>query len=314
MGQKLHKLYDSLSYPPKILFIMSNINFAHSSLAQATAGISLLEAHHTSFLTEKQPVAWVEILAEDFLNPHVPAFARLERIRQNYPISIHGVNLSLGSSDGIDENHVLRVKDLIDRIEPFLISDQLSWARFSGRYFSSGIPLPYTQEALNICHTNLERIQNIFGRPLLVQNPSTCIQYHDSSMSEADFLTTLVNRAGAGILLDLNSLYISCANHGWNAHTYIKTLPNRKIQEMKLSGCRLQDSVYIKDYSCSISSEVWQLYKKTLDIIKPAHTTVECQHYTPDLSILLTEAAKANVMLDEATLPGTERANHVSFG
>lgn len=280
----------------------------------ASAGIGLRQPHYEAFLKEKQPIAWLEVHAENFLNVHTPAYKILEHIAQDYPISLHAVNLSLGSSDGIDEDHVKRVKSLVDRIQPALISDHLSWGRIDGYYLNDLLPVPYTPEALTIFISSIACVQDILGRPLLIENPSSYLEFQTSEMGEAEFLATLANRTGAGILLDLNNLYVACCNHGWDADAYLKALPARKIKEIHLAGHTLQESLRIDDHGSAVGDDVWDLYQKAIQLFGPIPTLIEWDTNIPDLSILLKEAEKAQTIL-EAGITGTPREKHYArFG
>lgn len=282
----------------------------------ASTGIGLRRVHYSEFLNEKQPIAWLEVHAENFLNFDTPAYKILEHIRESYPISLHGVNLSLGSSDGVDEHHIKRIKALIDRINPFLVSDHLSWGRIDGYYLNDLLPIPYTQEALTLFSSTLSRVQDIFERPILIENPSSYFQYHTSEMEEAEFLATLVHRTGAGILLDINNIYVSCCNHGWNAETYLKAIPASKVKEIHLSGHVLQGSIRIDDHGSHVCPEVWDLYKKAIMLFGPVPTLIEWDTNIPNLETLISEANQAQIILDSVRIPSnsTRKARHVRFG
>ena len=291
--------------------------FTGFSPRQSSAGIGLHRAHYPKFLQEKQPVAWLEAHAENFLNFNTPAYRILERIREDYPLSLHAVNLSLGSSDGIDEDHVKRIKALIDRINPFFVSDHLSWGRIDGYYLNDLLPVPYTQETLTLFASTISRIQDIFGRPLLIENPSSYLQYAVSDMEEADFLTTLAHRTGAGILLDINNIYVSCCNHGWNAEAYLKAIPAAKVKEIHLAGHVLQGSIRIDDHASPVCNEVWSLYEKAIGLFGPIPTLIEWDANIPELETLMEEAAKAQTILDSIRIPSNtirEERRHVRFG
>ncbi len=292
------------------------MTFVGFSPRQASAGIGLRHAHYSEFLKEKQPVAWLEVHAENFLNFNTPAFHILERLREDYPISLHAVNLSLGSTDGIDEDHVKRVKALIDRINPFFVSDHLSWGRVDGYYLNDLLPIPYTQEALALFESTITRIQDIFDRPLLIENPSSYLQYRVSDMEEVDFLTTLVHRTGSGILLDINNIYVSCCNHGWDADAYLKAIPPAKIKEIHLAGHSLQGAVRIDDHGSPVCNDVWNLYQKSIGLFGSVPTLIEWDTDVPDLETLRAEAAKAQDILDSVRVPSntTRKGSHVRFG
>jgi uncharacterized protein (UPF0276 family) len=292
------------------------MTFVGLSPRQASAGIGLRQDHSSEFLNEKQPVAWLEVHAENYLNFNTPAFHILERLREDYPISLHAVNLSLGSSDGIDDDHVRRVKALIDRINPFLVSDHLSWGRIDGYYLNDLLPVPYTPEALALFESTIVRIQDIFKRPLLIENPSSYLQYKTSEMEEADFLATLVHRTGSSILLDINNIYVSCCNHGWDADAYLKAIPPAKVKEIHLAGHSLQGNIRIDDHGSHVCDDVWDLYQKSINLFGPVPTLIEWDTNVPALKILIAEASKAQSILDSVRVPSntTRKERHVQFG
>jgi uncharacterized protein (UPF0276 family) len=290
--------------------------FTGFSPSQASAGIGLRRVHYSEFLKGKQPVAWLEVHAENFLNFDTPAYKILERIRQDYPISLHAVNLSLGSSDGIDERHVKRVKDLINRINPFLVSDHLSWGRIDGYYLNDLLPVPYTQETLNLFAANISQVQDIFGRSLLIENPSSYLQYEASDMEESDFLVTLTHRTGSGILLDINNLYVSSCNHGWNAQSYLKAISAAKVKEIHLAGHDFQGPIRIDDHASPVCQDVWDLYQKVIMLFGAVPTLIEWDTNIPELPKLLEEAAKAQIILDNSRIPSNtiRKERNVCFG
>lgn len=292
------------------------MSFTGLSPRQASAGVGLRQPHYSDFLNEKQPIAWLEVHAENFLNFDTPAYKILERLRQDYPVSFHAVNLSLGSSDGIDEGHVKRVKALIERINPFLVSDHLSWGRIDGYYLNDLLPIPYTQEALTLFASNLSRIQDMLERPLLIENPSSYLEFQISEMTEAEFLGALVHRTGAGVVLDINNIYVSCCNHGWDAQQYLKAIPAGKVKEMHLSGHAIQGPLRIDDHGSQVCAEVWDLYQKAINIFGPIPTLIEWDSNVPDLTTLLAEATKAQTILDSVRVPSntTRKERHVRFG
>lgn len=283
---------------------------------QVSAGVGLRCPHYKDFINKKGLVPWVEVHSENFLNFETPAFKMLERIRQDYPLSLHGVNLSLGSHDGIDENHVDRVKALIDRLNPFLVSDHLSWGRVDGYYFNDLLPIPYTPEALNIFVSNVSCVQDRLGRPLLIENPSSYFQYHSSEIEEADFLSKLSQESGADILLDINNIYVSCCNHGWDTQRYLEAIPRGKVKEIHLAGHIRQGSLRIDDHGSTVCSEVWDLYRKSIALFGPVQTLIEWDTNVPSLDILLSEASKAQDILDSVRVPSNipRKERHVQFG
>jgi hypothetical protein len=230
-----------------------------------------------------------------------PALRTLERVRADYPISIHGVGLSLGSADGVDGAHLERLARLVERLDPALVSEHLSWSVAGGAYLNHLLPLPYTDEALEVLCRNVARAQERLGRRLLIENPSGYLRFAHSSIAEVDFLNALARRTGCGVLCDVNNIYVTCANLGGDPAAWLDGLDASTVGEIHLAGHAVNDAdgrpILIDDHGSPVSDPVWMLYERALRRFGPAPTLVEWDTDVPPLDVLLGEAAKAQARL-----------------
>lgn len=254
-----------------------------------------------AFLRAPQPVAWLEVHSENYLCEGGPRLAQLARIRADYPLSCHGVGLSLGSADGLDGDHLARLRALYDRFEPALVSDHLSWSVNDGVFANDLLPLPMTEEALAVACRNVERAQAALGRRLAVENPSTYLEFVQSTIPEAEFLAALAQRSGCALLFDVNNLHVSAANHGWDVDAYLEALPGTAIVEYHLAGhARLTLDgalLLVDDHGSRVDGAVWDLFDRVLRRFGPRPTLIEWDTAVPALETLLDEAARAQAML-----------------
>jgi hypothetical protein len=273
-----------------------------SSLPLA-AGIGLRAAHHERVRAELPELAWLEVHTENFLGGGATP-ALLEALRGRYAISLHGVGLSLGSAEGLDEDHLARIAALVRRIEPAAVSDHVSWSVTGGAYFNDLLPLPYDEEALAVIARNVVRFQEAIGRPVMVENPSTYLRHAQSDRAEPQFLAELCQRSGCGLLLDVNNVFVSTENHGEDAHAYLAAIAHLPIGEIHLSGHHLRRlgnrSIRIDDHGSPVSEPVWALYERALAVIGPRPTLIEWDSALPPLETLLAEAGKAQARLEAA--------------
>lgn len=227
----------------------------------------------------------------------------LDALRADYPISLHGVGMSLGSVGPLDRQHLKRLKALVRRIEPCLVSEHLSWNRVRGHHLPDLLPLPLTEEALDVVCTNVDRVQQELGQRILLENPSSYFQYTHSILSEPEFLSALVRRTCCGILCDINNIYVSTQNHGWNAEAYLAALPASAVQEYHLAGHGVVQTDgtdwLVDDHGSAVPSAVWQLFREALQVIGPRPTLIERDNCIPSLSELLAEVDTAKQMLAE---------------
>jgi uncharacterized protein len=269
----------------------------------AAAGIGLRAAHYRDVLETRPAVSWWEVHSENYFGDGGAPHYYLERIRAAYPLSLHGVGLSLGSADPLDRAHLAKLRALIDRYRPALVSDHLSWSSVDGRYLNDLLPLPYTDETLRHVVQRVEEAQDYLGRQILIENPTTYLQFVDSRLSEAQFLRELIERSGCGLLLDVNNAYVSAANHGFDALEYIHALPEDSVQEIHLAGHTVKryddGEILIDTHDDVVCDAVWRLYEQTIRRLGPRPTLIEWDANLPPLAVLLTEARTANDMLEQ---------------
>ena len=278
-----------------------------SSDATALAGIGLRSPHVDEIIATRPEVGWLEIHAENYLGGG-PARRALETIRRDYPISVHGVGLSLGSADGLDERHLARVGALVERLQPALVSEHLSWSIAGGAYLNHLLPLPYTEEALALVAGHVARLQDALGRTVLVENPSSYLRFSDSPIPEPVFLGELARRTGCRLLCDVNNIYVSCRNFGLDPATWVDAMPAGVVAEIHLAGHSVNDAdgqpILIDDHGSRVAEPVWDLYERLLARIGATPTLVEWDTDIPALPVLLAEAQSAARRLAVAT-PGT---------
>jgi hypothetical protein len=270
------------------------------SEAPTGSGIGLRSPHVVEVLATRPAVAWLEVHAENYMGGG-PAIRALEAIRRDYPVAIHGVGLSLGSADGLAAGHLERLATLVDRIEPVLVSDHLSWSTTGGTYLNHLLPLPYTVEALDVVCANAGRVQDRLGRRLLVENPSSYLRFEHSPIGEPEFLNELARRTGCGLLCDVNNVYVSGRNLGDDPAAYLDRLEPAAVEEIHLAGHAVNDAdgrpIFIDDHGSRVAAEVWRLYAHALARFGPVPTLVEWDTDLPPLMVLLEEAATASAML-----------------
>jgi uncharacterized protein (UPF0276 family) len=264
----------------------------------ARAGIGLRGRHMTELQRTRPEIGWLEVHAENFFGDGGAPLHYLQAIRMDYPISLHGVGLSLGSSDPLSKDHLNHLKRLIERVEPGLVSEHLSWGSVDGVYFNDLLPLPYTEEALDHFCERVERVQDILSRCILIENPSSYLSYRHSVIPEWEFLSEIARRTGAGLLLDLNNLFVSACNLDLDPHKYLKSLPAEQIVEIHLAGHTEKTfpdgRLLIDDHASRVCQAVWKLYTRILDFLGPRPTLIEWDVDLPALAELLDQAAIAD--------------------
>ena len=267
-----------------------------SSDATALAGIGLRSPHVDEIIATRPEVGWLEIHAENYLGGG-PARRALETIRRDYPISVHGVGLSLGSADGLDERHLARVGALVEQLQPVLVSEHLSWSIAGGAYLNHLLPLPYTEEALALVAGHVARVQDALGRTILVENPSSYLRFSDSPIPEPVFVGELARRTGCRVLCDVNNIYVSCRNFGLDPATWVDAMPAGVVAEIHLAGHSVNDAdgqpILIDDHGSRVAEPVWDLYERLLARIGATPTLVEWDTDIPALPVLLAEAQSA---------------------
>lgn len=265
------------------------------------AGIGLRAPHVGELLATRPAVPWLEVHPENYMSGG-PALVLLEAVRREYPVSLHGVGLSLGTAEDIDARHLSRLRSLVDRLEPCLVSEHLSWSTAGGAYLNHLLPLPYTDETLRVVADHIDEVQNALGRRILIENPSSYLRFRHSSMAEPHFLAELARRTGCGLLCDVNNIYVSAWNVGLDAGSYLDALPTQAIGEIHLAGHAANDAdgrtILIDDHGSPVTAPVWKLYQRALERFGSVPTLIEWDTDLPELSVLLGEASVADRLLE----------------
>ena len=270
----------------------------------ATAGIGLRSVHHQALPDQRPAIGWIEAHTENYFHDGGSAARALERARANYPLSLHGVGLGLGSADGLDREHLARVKRAITRFEPALVSEHACWGQAGGEYFNDLLPLPYTDEAVSLLSRHVAQAQDFLGRQLLIENVSAYVSFEHSHLHEWDFLTAVARESGCGLLLDVNNIYVSACNLGVDARAFITGVPRERVGEIHLAGhARIAKEhggdVLVDDHGSAVCDEVWELYRFALQRFGPVPTLIEWDSNIPELARLVSEARRADLILGE---------------
>ena len=275
----------------------------------ASTGIGL-RFPHQRFVAEQRPAAaWFEVHTENYFGGGM-RLGFLERIREHYPLSLHGTALSLGSAEGLDPEHLKRVAECAARLQPGLISEHLSFSRVAGTYCADLLPLPLTEESLAVVCRNVDAMQHALKRRVLLENPSTYLQFRHSTIPEWEFLAAVAARTGCGILCDVNNIYVSACNHGWDALAYLDGLPADAIGEIHLAGhaeCIIGGvKLLIDNHGSRVAEPVWELFDEALWRFGPKPVLIEWDTDIPEFPVLQDEAARAERALSRCS--GYERA------
>ena len=266
----------------------------------ACAGIGLRAIHHDAFINERPAVGWIEAHTENYFHAGGAAARALLDARSNYPLSLHGVGLALGSADGIDRAHLERVRAAVRRFEPALVSEHACWGRIDGEHFNDLLPLPYTDEAVDLLARQVGEAQDFLGRQMLIENVSAYVSFEHSHLAEWDFLAAVAQSSGCGLLLDVNNVYVSSRNLGLDARAFISGLPRGVVQEIHLAGHADNGGVLIDDHGSRVCAQVWDLYAFAIARFGPLPTLIEWDTNIPALSVLTAEAARADEILEAA--------------
>ena len=273
----------------------------------AEAGIGLRFPHHGAFLATRPPVGFVEVHSENYLAG--PARAVLEAVRADNLVSLHSVALSLGSADGPEPRHLARLATLTAEIEPCLVSEHLAWGAVDHDALADLLPLPLTAESLEVLVRNIDAVQSAMHRQLLIENPATYLQFAHSTIPETEFLAALAARTGCGLICDVNNIFVSCTNHGWDTGAYLRALPAGAVGEYHLAGHSPAGGdaagLLLDTHDRAVAPEVWALFHAALAIIGPRPTLIEWDAAIPSLETLCAEATIA-----AAHLRATERVSH----
>jgi uncharacterized protein len=259
-------------------------------------GLGLRTPHYEAMLNERHAVDWLEVITENYLVPGGKPLDYLERIRGRFPLVMHGVSMSIGSSDPVDFEYLAQVRALAARIEPHWISDHLCWTGVEGRNLHDLLPLPYTEEALSSVVARVGQVQEALGRQLLLENVSSYLTFRSSDMSEWDFLREVAQRADCAILLDINNIYVSSVNHGFDPLTYLQAIPADRVRQFHLAGHSDLGGHLIDTHDHPIVQPVWDLYCAAVARFGTVPTMIERDDNIPDLSELVAELQIARTL------------------
>jgi len=261
-------------------------------------GIGLRAPHVGQVLAERPAVPWFEVHSENYFADGGPALAALDRIRADYPISLHGVGLSLGSTDPLDRVHLGKLKRLAERIEPASVSEHLCWSGVNGRHYNDLLPLPYTNEALDHVCARVNAIQDFLGREILVENVSSYFAFPESTLAESTFVASVAARTGCKLLVDVNNIYVNARNHGIDADAYLAAISPATVSEIHLAGFDANGPCLIDTHGTPVAPEVWALYARALERFGPVATLIEWDTDIPQFAALQREAGTAQAMLE----------------
>ena len=256
-------------------------------------GLGLRIPHYQTILDSKPAVDWFEILSENYMVPGGKPLYHLDRIRKDYPVVMHGVSLSIGSTDPLDRDYLKNLKQLAARAEPEWISDHLCWTGVAGKNMHDLLPLPYTEEAAAHVSDRIAQVQDYLGRRILIENVSSYLTYRDSGVSEWEFLSEIAQRADCLILLDINNVYVSSFNHGFDPAAYLNGVPRERVQQFHLAGHRNLDTHIVDTHDEPIVDPVWELYEAAVRRFGAISTMIERDDNIPPLDELMTELGRA---------------------
>ncbi len=272
----------------------------------AVAGLCLKSQHIDTILQEQPPVGWFEVHAENYLGAGGAPLHTLERIRADYPLSVHGVGLSIGSAAGLDPHHLARVASLVERFDPESFSEHLAWSTHDSEFFSDLLPLPYNRQVEDTVCAHIDQIQSVLGRQMLLENPSNYLELDESVQAESEFIAAVVRRTGCGLLLDVNNVYVSAQNCGYSAHEYIDGLPLSAVGEIHLAGHAIDDTVpndplLIDAHDRAICDDVWELFAFTVGRTGAKPALIEWDTAIPEWPVFMGEHDRANRVMQRAS-------------
>jgi len=259
-------------------------------------GLGLRKPHYASFIDGEVSVDFVEVISANFMVEGGRPLVTLDKVRRHYPVALHGVSMSIGSATGLDPFYLMRLRQLVDRIDPLFLSDHLCWTGVDGFNSHDLLPMPYTEEALATVCSNISRAQEALGRQILVENPSSYVTFDESVMAECDFLREMALRSGCGLLLDVNNVFVSAANHGFDPISYIDALKGLPVRQMHLAGHDDSGPIIIDTHDRQVCDQVWDLYRHAARTFPTAATMIERDDDIPMLDDLLRELDQARAI------------------
>ncbi len=266
------------------------------------AGVGLKPEHYGDILTQMPGMGFFEVHAENYMGEGGLPHRALSQIRQNYPLSVHGVGLSIGAEGGLDADHLARLKKVVDRYQPGMVSEHLAWSTHDSVFLNDLLPLPYTREVLNRVVAHIDQVQTALGRQILLENPSTYVAFANSEMSETDFIAEVRKRSGCGLLLDVNNVFVSATNQHYSPQGYIDAFPLEHVAEIHLGGHAIDsddsgETLLIDAHDREVSDPVWQLYAYVLERTGRLPTLIEWDNDIPSWDVLAGDAARAEAVM-----------------
>jgi uncharacterized protein len=286
-------------------------------LLQPRAGAGFKPEHLAAIFESNAVAAFFEVHAENYMGKGGAPHAQLANLRERYALSVHGVGLSIGAPGALDVAHLMRLKVVVDRYEPSLVSEHLAWSTHDDTYYNDLLPVPYTTEVLNRVCDHIDQVQTTIGRQMLLENPSTYVLFEHCDMSEIDFISQVAKRTGCGLLLDVNNVHVSATNHNYSANDYLMRFPVHLVKEIHLAGHATEEDGFgnpllIDAHDRPVADAVWALYRTLIDIVGPVPTLIEWDNDVPAWPILKSEMDAANVILDAAACTPLLGRRHAS--
>ncbi len=263
-------------------------------------GLGLRPDHYADFLARPQRVDWLELISENYMVPGGKPLAMLDAIRADYPVALHGVSLSIGSTDPLDTDYLARLKQLARRVEPLWVSDHLCWTGVAGKNSHDLLPLPYSEEALRLVVTHVRQVQDLLGERILLENVSSYLEFTDSVMPEWTFLRAVAEEADCLLLLDVNNVYVSSVNHGFDPREYLRHLPGERIQQIHLAGHSDHGDYIVDTHDYPVCDAVWDLYREACTRFGEVAAMIERDDHIPPLADLIAELDQARGIAGEA--------------
>ncbi len=266
------------------------------------SGLCLRSCHYQEILSKKPQIAWFEVLSDNYINSQGLPLSYLEKIRQDYPVTLHGVGMSLGSTDPLNLEYLAHLQRLAKWLEPAYVSDHLAWISVNGKYLNELMPLPYTEAILEHVSDRIKQAQDFLERRILIENPSSYLTFKHSTMPEWVFVQELLEQADCNLLLDVNNLYVSAINCGFDPLDYLSSIPVRRVKEIHLAGYQERPDYLFDTHGYRVHQPVWQLYQQALEYFGPLPTLIEWDTDIPALEVLIEEASKASEQLTKVSL------------
>jgi len=274
--------------------------FSEETAIMTMFGLGLRKPHYRHFVEGSVPVDFVEVISENFMVDGGRPLVTLSKVREHYPVALHGVSMSLGSVSGLNAIHLAQLQVLIDRVDPLFVSDHVCWTGYEQFNSHDLLPLPYTDEALRVVSRNIVEVQGRLDRQILIENPTSYVTFDHSSMSEWEFIRELAQITGCGLLLDVNNVFVSAMNHGFDAFQYIEALRGCDVRQIHLAGHDDKGSILIDTHDRLVCAAVWDLYRSAVSLFPEAATMIERDDEIPPIEWLLAELDQARAIAGQA--------------